>query len=264
MFKTDKIGPSAKDLRRSLETGPRFRNRLKISPEAKDLNERRKSSLEETYVHGVPLSGGFTLIEIMISLSILAVLFTLIYGTLNATYRTSEQMEAEADDYRLARLGFYHLALDLSMVHSLPAVGSGGAGSAPSLFRGEDRLRSEGGTEYPNDLIQFITVSHGRTMRDAPESDSALISYYLQDDTLIHEATLSNGKVTQSEIGERLQGVNFRYLRPADRQWVDRWDAKENKNAPPMAVEVELVVRKSGREARRFKTWVEIPLGGRP
>lgn len=205
---------------------------------------------------------GFTLIEIMIALSILAVLFTLIYGTLNATYQTSERMEAEADDYRLARLGFYHLALDLSMVHQIQRPITAAAGTLP-LFKGEDRFRSEGGEEFPNDSLQFASVSHGRTMRDAPESDWALISYYLQDEMLIHETTLSNGKVVQNEIGEHLQGVNFRYLRPSDRQWVDRWDAQENKNLPPLAVEVELYLKKKGNEVRRFKTWVEIPLGGR-
>jgi prepilin-type N-terminal cleavage/methylation domain-containing protein len=213
---------------------------------------------------------GFTLMEVLIAVSILSVLFTLVYGTLNATFRTSEQMEAEADDYRLARLGFYHLALDLSMVHQPPAAPPPAGGSTaapvtpPSLFLGEDRVRSEEGEEFPNDLIQFVSVSHGRTMRDAPESDAVTISYYLQDEVLFHETTLSNGRVTQDEIGEHLKGVNFRYLRPTDRQWVDRWDAKENKNLPPLAVEIELVVKKSGRETRRFKTSVEIPLGGHP
>lgn len=215
-------------------------------------------------------NAGFTLMEVLISISILAVLFTLIYGTLNATYRTSEQMEATADDYRLARLSFYHLALDLSMVHQPPAAPQpAGGGTAPpvappSLFLGQDRVRSEEGEEFPNDMIQFVSVSHGRTMRDAAESDAVTISYYLQDDVLIHEATLSNGKVTRDEIGEPLKGINFRYLRPTDRQWVDRWDSKENKDLPPLAVEVELVLKKSGRETRRFKTSVEIPLGGHP
>ena len=212
-------------------------------------------------------SGGFTLIEIMISLSILAVLFTLIYGTLDATYRTSEQMEAEADDFRLARLGFYHLALDLGMVYKSQTAAAKTAGAAaaadPSLFKGEDRTRSEGGEEFPNDSLQFASVSHGRTMRDAPESDWAVISYFLQDEMLIHETTLSNGKVIQNEIGEHLQGVNFRYLRPTDRQWVDRWDSQENNNLPPLAVEIELFLKKKGSQVRRFKTWIEIPLGGR-
>lgn len=208
--------------------------------------------------------------EVLIAVSILAVLFTLVYGTLDATYRTSERMEAEADDYRLARLGFYRLALDLSMVHQPPAVPQPAGGGAappvapPSLFLGQDRVRSKEGEEFPNDMIQFVSVSHGRTTRDAPESDAVTISYYLQDDVLIREATLSNGKVTQAEIGEHLKGINFRYLRPTDRQWVERWDSKENKNLPPPAVEVELVLKKSGRETRRLKTSVEIPLGGRP
>lgn len=204
-------------------------------------------------------SDGFTLVELMISLAILSLIFILIYGTFSATYRASEQMEEEADLYRLARLGFYHLARDLSMIHKAESSAAPGA----PLFAGEDRSRSEGGEEFPNDAVRFATVSHGRTMRDAPESDAAVISYYLREEALIHEAALSNGKVVENEIGEHLRGLNFRYLHPTSRLWLDRWDPEEHRNQPPLAVEVELILQGSGPEARRFKTWVEIPSAGR-
>ncbi|MFQ5780992.1 MAG: type II secretion system protein GspJ [Nitrospiria bacterium] len=208
--------------------------------------------------------GGFTLIEIMISLAILSVLFILIYGTFSATYQVSERMEETADDYRLARLGFYHLAKDLSMLHRVNTHSSRQTPvSSPLIFIGEDRARLLEGEEFPNDLLQFTSVSHGRTMRDTPESEQVTVSYYLQEKRLMQEAILSNGKVILQEIGEPLEGLNFRYLDPKGGIWTDHWDAQENNNRPPLAVEVEMFLKKNEDETRRFMTWVDLPIGAR-
>jgi general secretion pathway protein J len=213
---------------------------------------------------------GFTLIEIMIALTILAVLAGLLYGTFSATYRVAEQMEEEADLNRIARLGFYHIAQDLSMVHqnqrAQPATGAASGAGTPSstpsmIFKGQDGTRSVDGTEFPNDSVQFTAVSHGRTARDAAESDRILIAYSLQDDLLIYEAAVSNGRTAYEELGERLQGLNFRYLDPAGQLWVDRWDSEEKGNKVPQAVEVEMILRNSRGKSKMFKTWVELPLG---
>jgi prepilin-type N-terminal cleavage/methylation domain-containing protein len=207
---------------------------------------------------------GFTLIEIMISMAILSVLFILVYGTFNATFKASEQMESEADDYRLARLGFYHLTKDLSMFHIMgKPVTSTGPEDRPLIFIGEDRSRIEEGDELPNDLLKFTSVSHGRTMRDAPESDQVTVSYYLQGKRLVQEAILSNGRVIVQEIGEPIDGLNFRYLDPEDRSWINKWDAGEKKNRPPLAIEVEFYLKREKGEARRFKTKVDLPVGTR-
>ncbi|MBI3805068.1 MAG: hypothetical protein HY282_15065 [Nitrospirae bacterium] len=207
----------------------------------------------------------------MISLAILAVLFTLVYGSFNATYRASEQLEKEADAYRLARLGFYYLSKDLSMIYQAkPVFAPIGQGAplppatitATSLFKGEDRTRTIDGTDYPDDSIRFTAVSHGRTMRDAAESDWAVISYHLEEGLLIHEEALSNERVVRNEVGEAVLGIRFRYLDSADRTWVTQWDSDQKKSLP-LAVEIELILKGPTREGRRFKTTVEIPLGGK-
>lgn len=215
-------------------------------------------------------SAGFTLLEILISLAILSVLFTLVYGSFNATYRVSEQLEEQADSYRLARLGFYHLSKDLSMIYQTkPPAGQSGS-PPPSgtpvtksfLFLGEDRTRTVEGREYPDDSIRFTSVSHGRTLRDAPESDWALISYGLEEGLLIHQAALANERVVRNEIGEKVLGINFRYLSRTDRNWVDRWDSEINKELP-LAVEIELILKGRGPEGHRFKTTVDLPMARR-
>ncbi len=212
---------------------------------------------------------GFTLLEILVSLAILAVLFTLVYGSFDATYRVSEQLEDQADSYRLARLGFYHLAKDLSMIYQTkpaPVTGqpppSATAVTKAFFFSGEDRTRMIDGTDYPDDSIRFSSVSHGRTLRDAPESDWAMISYGLEEGLLIHEAALANERVIRNEIGEEVLGINFRYLNRTDKNWVDRWDSEMNKELP-LAVEIELILRGNGAAGRRFKTTVELPMAKR-
>lgn len=217
---------------------------------------------------GLSSKRGFTLIEIMIALAILSVLGALLYGTFNATYQIAEQMEKESGLDRTARLGFYHMAQDLSMAHQTPRaqpIVTGGAAPPtliPSLiFKGQDGIRTVEGSDFPNDSIQFTAVSHGRTSKDSPESDRVLISYSLQDDLLIYEAQLSNGRVAHEELGEGLRGLNLRYLDPSGSVWVDQWDAETKGNRAPLAVEIELIFKNSRDKTRNFKTWVELPLG---
>jgi|GEM_PF-1571605 len=213
------------------------------------------------------VTSGFTLLEVLLSLAILAVLFTLVYGSFNATYRASEQLEKEADSYRLARLGFYHLAKDLSMIYQTkPAAGASVSSGTPAknafVFKGEDRTRTIEGTDYPDDTIRFTTVSHGRTLKDAPESDWAVVFYYLEEGLLIHEEALLNERVIRNEIGENVLGINFRYLDRASQNWVDQWDSDIKKELP-VAVEIDLIVKGRDRLGHHFKTTVELPMARR-
>jgi len=206
---------------------------------------------------------GFTLLEIMISLGIVAVIFTLIYGTFNAVYQGAEQLEEEAEVYRLARYGFYYMANNLSMLHLQPAVSGAppGGNLSPSLFLGEDSERQLDAGSFPNDALQFNTVSHSRTSAEAPESDRATIRYALVEDMLMQEMLLSNGRILSYEIGGPMQGLNFRYFDPKKNEWSDTWDMSEQ-GKPPIAVEIELILKPEGHASHRFKTWVDIPLGG--
>lgn len=192
----------------------------------------------------------------MISLGILSVIFTLLYGTFNAVYRGGEQMESEADIYRLARIGTYHMANNLSMIHVDPT-----SGGESTSFQGEDSERLIGDDAYANDSLQFVSVSHGRTMPNAPESERATIRYVLHENVLMQEMVLSNGRALHYELGGPIAGLNFRYFDSNKKEWVERWDNAEN-NKLPLAVEIEFVLERKDREPHRFKTWVDLPKSG--
>lgn len=206
---------------------------------------------------------GFTLLEIMISLGILSIIFIVIYGTFNNVYRGSRQTEEDADRYRLTRLGIYYLSNDLSMVYIAPKTESPRPLSSKNslVFRGENGERLQGNTTYPNDAIEFSTVSHWGIGADAPESEEAVVRYSLLENELIQEARLSNGRTVIHELGGPIEGLSFRYLEKAGGDWVDTWDAEEKKQKPPIAVEIEFILQQENRAARRFKTWVDIPVG---
>lgn len=204
---------------------------------------------------------GFTLLEMMISLGIAALIFTVIYGVFNTVHRGNEQMEVDADRYRLARLGFYHLAQDLSMVYvSRGSPGPSGVAIPELTFKGLDSEQLNGNTTFENDSLEFSTVSHQSIGMDVPESDYKKVRYSLQEGYLIQEAWLSNGRAVTNELGGPIEGLSFRYLEKQGEDWLDTWDADEKSQKPPVAVEIEFVLKNQDHEARRFKTWVDIPM----
>ncbi|MDC4222917.1 MAG: prepilin-type N-terminal cleavage/methylation domain-containing protein [Candidatus Manganitrophus sp.] len=121
-----------------------------------------------------PQSKGFTLLEILVSLAILAVLFTLVYGSFNATYRVSEQLEEQADSYRLARLGFYHLAKDLSMIYQTkPIPGQPTSPRLPSGIGGHEIVSLFGRGSDPDDRRDRLSGRLDPVYRRFPRANLA-------------------------------------------------------------------------------------------
>ncbi len=228
---------------------------------------------------------GFTLIEILISISITAIIMTLLYGTFRATIASSEAVEQQAEPYRISRIVFYQLTKDLIMVHQKdPPSDLLGLeppfGSLP--LKGEDRVRVIDGGVYSDDTIAFTSLSYQPDFAGLPISGTAEISYSLSGESLLRDARFLEKEV-QNEVGESVLGFNLRYFEKEKQEWVDDWIPSRETPTLPSAIEVELVLKESTPSStrfgfgvptggivapvkaileRKFKTIVEIPVAG--
>ncbi len=224
-------------------------------------------------------SRGFTLIEVLISLSIMAVITSLLYGTFRTTVRTTAAIDEEADTYRNARMIFHQLTQDLSMIYQKPQPQGGGQtntffGEEPKfgalLLKGEDKIRLAEADVYPADILSFTSLSYQPVRKGVPLSGRAEITYSLSEDRLIRDARFRE-RSSQDEVGEGVLGVDFHYFDGKNEKWVDEW-LPDTAGQIPRAIEIELILRATDSTSeedmnrndpslyeRRFKTTVEIP-----
>ncbi|MGH7273667.1 MAG: type II secretion system protein GspJ [Nitrospiria bacterium] len=205
------------------------------------------------------LSAGFTLLEILITMAILAVLATMVYASFSASIRMIERVDSEADIYRNARLILARLSEELSMAYrpkgkAIPEV----------IFVGENDVMDG----RPQDSLRFTSLSHPRSTADEATSDLNLIEYRFEIDpedrgwVLLHSERnnlygLSRGGSGEFVIGEGIHSLNLRYF--DGKTWVDGWDA-ESEKALPLVVEIEIRFHEPREGQRSFKSWVELPL----
>lgn len=168
---------------------------------------------------GVPRHNAFTLIEVVISSALMALILVSAYLCFNACIKGQELVEPRADILQTARVTLALVAADLRGACPIPG---------DSAFLGMKRMM--GGVEADN--LDFAT--HNYTPRHPREGDFCEVSYYVEQDpqsgryslwrrrnpTLASDP-LSGGR--QEEIAADILGVRFEYSDGTD--WYDTWGA---------------------------------------
>ena len=129
-------------------------------------------------------SRGMTLVEVMISIAIMAMISTMVWQAFSQTNRTKRVIEEVQDRYHAGRLAMTRLATDLGnayLTKNLPSD-RGRLDLPMSLFIGEDRP--------PFDRLDFQAFGHRRLYRNADESDESEISYFVASDP--HDSRVDN------------------------------------------------------------------------
>ena len=173
---------------------------------------------------------GLTLLEIMVSLGVIALIATLIYGALDGMSRSREGLSRIGDRYHQGRTALSRITRELQSAYvSLHIPVNPALVTRATTFVGKDSSRE--------DRIDFTSFAHRRLGRNAHESDQAEISYFIAKDPNVsgkldlvrrEDVTidLEPGKGgTVLVVAEDVAEFDLRYYDPVTQQWTDSWDA---------------------------------------
>jgi general secretion pathway protein J len=218
---------------------------------------------------------GFTLVELMIAIGVLAMVCTLIYGALASMKNAREGVRRVNDRYREGRLAISRISRDLQCAYiSAHAPFDQSLMVVKTAFIGQ---RSS-----PAARLDFNSFSNYRLDRDSHESDQAELSYFGSPNPEQQGVTDLARRIStlldmQPQRGGRVEVLatdidlfDLSYLDPMTGEWVETWDTTQatgQLSRLPLQVRVLLVLnggerkrRDRGREAVRLIAKVTLPI----
>jgi prepilin-type N-terminal cleavage/methylation domain-containing protein len=231
--------------------------------------------------------GGFTLLEITVTLGILSVVLAIVYGVFSQTIGSKELAERRADETAGARGALARIARDLEsarpVTSMVPAAPPGtAAGPTPTthstfipqrgLFLA--RVRTEGGVAL--DDLAFTAFLRRPTATAFAASDLGIVHYYVgalstRSGLALYRQTVFSltgesfdpdqpNLAASTMILPGVTELDFRFFDGND--WVDGWDSTDSRNfAPaPRAVEIALGIVDRDGHAERYVTSVDVPI----
>ena len=197
-------------------------------------------------------SAGFTLLELLVSLAIFAILATMAYMALNTVFTARKEVEKRAARLTELQTAFMVMERDIEEAVARPV--------RDDLGDEEAALKGGGvGT-----TVLMLTRTGWRNPLGAARSDLQRVAYGFNNHQLLRQSwsTLDRGP-GNDPYGEVLingvSAVDVRFL-GADRQWVGYWPPESNTAAQnqdlmqmPLAVEISVDVDGWGRIVRLFR-----------
>lgn len=193
-------------------------------------------------------ASGFTLLELLVSVTILAIISLAAYRGVRESRQMGEMVTGHMNRLHEVQRAMQFLAADFRTLAPRPVRETIGDGTRAALLRD------------PN-AISLVELSHGGWSNGAgtPRGTVQRAVYRLEDRTLVREywtvadPLLSNPPVRR-ELLRDVDRIQIRYLDPG-REWVEQWPplgsvGELGFRARPLAVEVVVVLRDYG-ELRR-------------
>jgi len=193
---------------------------------------------------------GFTLIEVLVAVSISAILLVSIYGVFTSMSSAKTRLETEGEGYHLARVIFDRIGREIR-------------GSFEDRQSPETRM-SGGLDEHGTPFLALATTAG--TPRQGESPGIVLVRYEVRRETdgdkdelaLMRSeqpATAGDAAPPAYRLAGGLDTLQLRFL--ADGEWREQWPF-DGAGGPPQAVELTLAVRVDGRVIP-FRSSFEVP-----
>lgn len=190
----------------------------------------------------------FTLIEVLVSLAIFAILATLAYGALSQTLASAEMLNGRMDRLQAIQRTMRLLSEDLQQLSPRPIRDELGDGIGPALdtdFQSGFALElTHGGWSNP------IVLPRGTLQRSAYRiEEDELIRYHW----MVLDRTLANEPVSVTLL-DGVESILFRFLQ-ANGDWTEQWPPSNRPGVlgirlRPRAVEIILTLVDEGELSR--------------
>jgi general secretion pathway protein J len=215
------------------------------------------------------VSRGMTLLEVMVSVAILAMMSILIYGAFDSMARGKKGEAMRAERAREGREAILRLTRDLSAAFISLHINPN-----PALITRVTGFVASSGGNY--DRVDFTAFAHRRVERDAHESDQAEIGYFVvRDPEVSGKMDLVRREQTPIDmdpkrggvvnvVAENVEEFDVRYLEPLTGQWIDTWDTTQVTGQPgrlPLEIRIKLVLKQvPGAPPSTYVTKMMMPM----
>ena len=172
---------------------------------------------------------GFTLIEIVISASILAIMLVLVAASFSVTNTSRKSAELLGDQYHQVRLALDRMSREISMAY-LSRNDASGTQRPRTYFVAEP--------DDPIAKLSFSSVSHLTIKELAKESDQSIIEYVGEDrdDALVlvrreiprlgmDDENMEKYARTVPAL-EHIASLEFEFYDEQNKEWKDDWDTR--------------------------------------
>jgi len=210
-----------------------------------------------------------TLLEIMISMAVMAMISLLIYGAFDSISRGRRGEALRSDRARQGRDAMER------MVHELQsAFLSMHTPSSPALVTRTTGFYAQSSSQF--DRVDFTSFAHRRVQAESKESDQAEIGYFVVRDPNVDgkmdlvrreespiDYDFKRGGVV-NVLAEDVEKFDIKYLDSLTSQWLESWDStlvSGQLNRLPLEVRIEIELKPvKNTPAFKYVTKAFIPI----
>jgi general secretion pathway protein J len=207
-------------------------------------------------------SGGFTLVEVLIAVGIVAAMAVMTIGSLRSLDRASETARLQDERYAAARVALARLSREVSMAFLSDNFDTARYREPLTLFVGRD------------DELLFTTMAHTRLYGNAKESDQSIVEYKVDADPAHsgERALFRREKPRLDDepdrggrtdlVADHITAFRLQYWDAKRKDWVREWTTRqtEHQKELPQRVRVELEMALADGRSEKFVTEARVEL----
>jgi len=210
---------------------------------------------------------GFTLLEVMIAVAVLAMIGGLTWKSFDGAYGLKQRVEQAEDRDQTVRGALDRIAREVSMTFLSEHYDRKRFRERPTFFRLKDGRREAS--------LTVTSFAHQRLHVDAKESDQAVFEYKLDRDEGGRRSLFRRVKPQIDEepdrggeravLAEDVLRFSVQAWDPKDREWRDEWDSNSPQRTGgallPTRVRIAITVLDEQGKERTWSTQARLMLG---